>query len=366
MTIATRTHSAAHQPWLLALGALALLACGGCLKRLHGNGPPDQKDMVITDTDRTAVIDALATALHQQYVFPDKAELIDRALHDHLQRGDYANASSAAGFAETLTEHIAAVAHDKHLEVRYFERPIEPTGGDQPPEMVADENAEQLYNNHGVFEVRRIRFNLGYLKLHMFGRPEQATDKLAAAMRLLHDSRALIVDLRDCGGGDPETVTLAESYLVPASTHLIDMYTRVGDVTEHVAAKADLTGPRYPAGNPVFILIGEDTGSGCEAFAYTLQAQKRATVIGARSAGAANFGDPHRLTAHFMAFVPVGRPIDPITRSNWEGVGVTPDLAVAEDKALDVAERRCLQLILALEHKPSRREAIGKRIAELE
>lgn len=362
----TTTRTPALPPSRRALCALALLASAGCFRPRPGGGPPDQRDMAISEPERAAVIRELSAALQQHYVFPETAARIEAALHDHARRGTYANVTSAAAFAELLTAQLAAVAHDKHLEVRYFEHALAPAGDGPPPDVAAAEATEQQYNNHGVFEVRRIRFNLGYVKLHAFGRPDQAADKLAAAMRLVHDSRALIVDLRDCGGGDPDTVTLAESYLVPEQTHLIDLYTRATSVTERVMSRSDLAGPRYPAANPVFILTGEDTGSGCEAFAYTLQAQKRATVIGGRTMGAANFGDPRRLTEHFMAFVPVGRPIDPITHGNWEGVGVTPDLAVAEDKALDVAERKALQLALPRETKPSRREAIARRIAELE
>ncbi len=152
---------------------------------------------------------------------------------------------------------------------------------------------------------------------------------------------------------------------MPANTHLIDMYTRATDTTEHVHAIADLAGPRYPADKPVFILIGESTMSGCEAFAYTLQAQHRATVIGSHSAGAAYFGDPLRLTDHFMAFVPVGRPIDPITHGDWEATGVTPQIAAAPNKALDVAELESLQIVQQREPSKRRKAAMQKRISEL-
>ena len=173
---------------------------------------------------------------------------------------------------------------------------------------------------------------------HAFGRPTAlAGDKIAAAMRLVADTAGLIVDLRDCHGGDTDTVALAQSYLVPARTHLLDMYTRDDNATEHVYATADLAGPRY-LDKPVVILIGDSTASGCEAFAYAMQSRRRATLVGGPTAGAAYFGSPRRLTDHFMAFVPVGRPIDPTTQGDWEGGGVVPAVAAAAERALDAGE----------------------------
>jgi C-terminal processing protease CtpA/Prc len=160
-------------------------------------------------------------------------------------------------------------------------------------------------------------------------------------------------------------VTLAESYFFPANTHLLDLYERSTNTTEHARAAAELAGPRYAATKPVFVVIGEGTVSGCEGFAYALQARTRATVVGGHSAGAAYFGGPRRLTDHFMAFVPVGRPIDPITHGDWEGTGVIPTIPAAPDQALAVAERALLQLLVPEERNGRRRAAMQKRIAEL-
>lgn len=324
---------------------------------------PDEEDGPITETERRSVVEALSAALEQKYVFADKAKAIGLALRGHVERGDYAKLATAQPFARRLTEDMAALVHDKHLEVRYFEHPVAPGAGEHPPGE--DEEAQMLYLNQGVFDVRRMKFNIGYVELHVFGRPSAFAEKLAAAMRLVHDTQSLIVDLRECHGGDTESVTLATSYFVPAGTHLLDMYTRATDQTERVVAVEALAGPRYGADHPLFILIGEETGSGCEAFAFTLQAQKRATVIGAHSAGAAYFGDPVRLTDHFMAFVPVGRPIEPITHGDWEGHGVTPQIEVPPARALEVAEREVLARLLPREPSKHRQRDMQKRLGEL-
>jgi len=71
-----------------------------------------------------------------------------------------------------------------------------------------------------------------------------------------------------------------------------------------------------------------------EDFAYTMQALKRAPVIGERTWGGAHPARPYRLGEHFFAVIPGRRSISPITQGNWEGVGVIPDIAAAPDKAL--------------------------------
>lgn len=312
----------------------------------------------ITSAQRGAVIEKLAGALERHYVFPDKGRALGQALRAHLARGDYGAHATGEQLARAVTGELVAMAHDAHLALAYVEAPP-PAEGPDP-----EEAAEQRYNNYGIFEVRRLRFNLGYLRFNQFGRPAaQAADKLAAAMRLVADTAGLIVDLRDCHGGDTDTVTLAESYLVPAGTHLLDFYTRDDGKTERVRAATTLAGARYPADRPIFVLIGETTASGCEALAYTLQSQKRATLIGGHSAGAAHFGSPYPLADHFVAFIANGRPIDPITHADWEGTGVIP--AIATEHALEAGEQQLLQVLAPREPSPRRKADMQKRIAEL-
>jgi C-terminal processing protease CtpA/Prc len=69
-----------------------------------------------------------------------------------------------------------------------------------------------------------------------------------------------------------------------------------------------------------------------------MQALNRAKVIGERTWGGANASRPYRLSEHFAAFIPSRRSISPITQTNWEGVGVIPDIAATPDNALAVAK----------------------------
>jgi len=51
-------------------------------------------------------------------------------------------------------------------------------------------------------------------------------------------------------------------------------------------------------------------------------------------------------------FIPTGRVINPITKTDWEGVGVKPDVAVPEEKALKMAQRMALKKIAGKTEDP--------------
>ena len=76
---------------------------------------------------------------------------------------------------------------------------------------------------------------------------------------------------------------------------------------------------------------------------HTTCPRNRATIIGETTGGGAHPGGGFRISEHFGMFVPTGRAISPITKTNWEGTGVTPDVAVPADQALLVARLMALK-----------------------
>jgi hypothetical protein len=72
------------------------------------------------------------------------------------------------------------------------------------------------------------------------------------------------------------------------------------------------------------------------------------------------------LNAHFMMFVPSGLPISPVTHTDWEGVGVAPDIETSADDALDIAQVAILRTLMAVEADPRRKAQIEERVAELD
>ncbi|MEX2114665.1 MAG: S41 family peptidase, partial [Pirellulales bacterium] len=213
-------------------------------------------------------------------------------------------------------------------------------------------------------KVERLEGNIGYIQLRGFHPAELGGKAAAEAMQAVADTDALIIDLCTNGGGAPSMVALVCSYLFgPEPVHLNDLYFRPDDRTHQWWTLPYLPGDRY-VGKPVYVLTSERTFSAAEEFAYNLKNLKRATIVGETTGGGANPGGRKRLDDHFTMFLPSGRAINPITKTNWEGTGVTPDVAVPAELALKAAQLAALKAIIP-EHE-ARLEAMRKSSQTLE
>jgi C-terminal processing protease CtpA/Prc len=208
----------------------------------------------------------------------------------------------------------------------------------QTPDDLARMRRMVAETNAGFVKVERLDGNIGYIRLDFFMPGDDVARLIAAAMTLVAGTDALIVDVRENHGGDPATVALLVSYLYDeaAEVHINDIYSRTDDSTRQYWNVAGLPAPRY-ANKPVYVLSSHVTFSGGEEFCYDIQNLKRGKLIGETTGGGANPGGETRLADHFRLFVPTGRAINPVTKTNWEGVGVKPDVAVPAARALDTA-----------------------------
>ncbi len=284
---------------------------------------------------RNRVIDGALSKLDEYYVFPDTAKKMSAAIRDHQQRGEYDAVTDSTAFADLLTNHLRAVSHDKHLRVRYNASPLPGEGPGGRGQL------EQM--NCGFEKAQRLDGNIGYLKFNIFASPDFCRDIAISAMNSLAGSDAIIFDLRSNGGGDPAMVALISTYLFAERTHLNDIYNRADDHTEEFWTLRDVPGKRF-VGAPVYVLTSQRTFSGAEEFTYNLKNLKRATIVGETTGGGAHPVSGHRLDHQFTIYVPFARAINPITKTNWEGTGVTPDISVPASDALPTAEN------LAREH----------------
>jgi C-terminal processing protease CtpA/Prc len=220
--------------------------------------------------------------------------------------------------------------------------------------------------NFGVERIERLPFNIGYLNLRAFAPAAEAAPTIAAAMSVLAHTDTLIIDLRKNGGGDPSTVALLASYLFDERTRLNDIYFRDGDRTEQMWSSDFVPGTRYGKDKDVYILTSKHTFSAAEDFSYALKNLKRATVVGESTGGGAHPGAMVRLNPHFAMFVPNGRSISTVTKTDWEGVGVTPAVSVRAEDAMKVAQVAALKKIAAGEKSATKLARINARIAAVE
>jgi hypothetical protein len=288
---------------------------------------------------RARVVDRAAALLDSFYVLPDVAKRMGDSVRARLARGAYDEYDSGMSFAARLDDDLGTIAHDKHLGLRYSPRamPARPSTG-APPGPTADEIARQrrdLEEDNCAFQkVERLEGNVGYLKFDAFLDADICAPTIVAAMTFVSGTRALIIDLRQNGGGSPKTVALVASYLFDRRTHLNDLWTRSTDSTEQFWTRDTLSGRRFGGEKPVFVLTSSRTFSGGEEFTYDLKTLKRATIVGETTGGGAHPVRGRRIDDHFMIGVPFARAINPITHTNWEGVGVEPDVKVPAADAL--------------------------------
>ena len=292
---------------------------------------------------RNRVIDGAIAKLRDVYVLEDKAEAMVQMLKRRRDAGEYDAIVSGGEFAQLLTEQLREVSHDLHLNVNFSPVPLpappaQPAPQGPPPPAVLERMRQQMAQiNCGFVKVEILQGNVGYLKFNMFAPPDICGTTATTAMAFLENVNALIVDMRDNGGGDPAMVAHVTSYLFGERTHLNDLWTRSTGETLEFWTKPELPGKRL-ATQPVYVLTSSRTFSGGEEFTYNLQSLKRATIVGETTGGGAHPVRGERLDDRFTIGVPFARAINPVTKTNWEGTGVTPDVKVPAADALEKAQ----------------------------
>lgn len=302
-------------------------------------------------TTRNEQLDVLCDQVTQHYVFPDVANEIVAVLRGRISENTYAAMDDDAEFAEAVTRDLQSVNGDKHLRLIH--------SVDLVPEHDAfDQEAyreQAKLASYGFARVERLDGNVGLLDIRNLYDAALAGERATAAMTLVAEADALIVDLRRNGGGSPDMISLLCSYLFDEPTHLNSLYWRATDTTEQYWTLPYVPGARFGGEKPVYVLTSSFTFSGAEEYAYDLQARGRATIVGETTRGGAHPGTRYYLGPHLKSAVPSGRAINPVTGTNWETVGVQPDLKVPADDAFDVAYGLALQHVLTLGEEGPRR-----------
>jgi hypothetical protein len=298
----------------------------------------------IDDATKARVIDGAVANLNEFYVFPDTAKKMEEALRARQKRGAYDAGMDGETFAQKLTDDLQEVSHDKHLRVNFSLRALPKGPPERTPEMEARMRAQLERGNCAFEKAERLASNIGYLKFNGFADPAICGPTASAAMNFLGNVDAIIFDLRDNGGGDPKMVAYLSSYLFGERTHLNDLYERKNDKTTEYWTLTDVPGKRL-TGKPAFVLTSKRTFSGAEEFSYNLKNLKRATIVGETTGGGAHPVSGHRIDDHFTIGVPFARAVNPISKTNWEGTGVEPDVKVPADQALDTAKKLAMEQI---------------------
>lgn len=302
-----------------------------------------------TPAERRIVLEEIAARLEEAYVLADVAARMAQSLRHRARDGGYDGVAELSALAQQVTADLHAVSGDGHLRVRFHADPAQviPAWNAPSPEVELRHRRQSARANYGFVRAEILAGNVGYLRLDEFGDPMLGGETAAAAMRFLAHTDALIIDLRANGGGHPGMVVVLATYLFgDRRVHLSDFHLRGRNEVVQAWTAPFVPGPTY-ADKPVFVLTGPGTASGAESFAYDLQSHKRVQVVGQKTAGAAHPGGFVRVSAHLAVFIPNGRPVNPVTGSNWERTGVRPDVDVSVEEALPRAHALALEKLLA-------------------
>lgn len=294
------------------------------------------------NSSKTQILSDLKTEISKQYVLEEKVPEILAALESLSSPDTLSKFSTEKEFSETIDKKLSHF--DKHFSLEWTD-----------PKKVDDSQPSESYwdqldrKNSGFNKVEILKGNVGYIDFWGFDRVnDKSEQRVANVMSFVSDTDAIIFDLRNNGGGSPRMVQLLSGYLFNKRTQLSSIYWRHSDETDEFWTFRKVKGKKLPQ-VPVYILTSNDTFSAAEAFAYDLQSLKRATIVGEATGGGAHpmrfidFGDG------FIAGIPYGKAINPITKTNWEWVGVIPNIVSPKENAFEIAYRAALDKLLKTE-----------------
>jgi hypothetical protein len=286
-------------------------------------------------SERQRVIDGAIANLRLHYIYPDVAQQMADTLLAHQKRGDDDAMTDGDSFANQLTKQMRDVSHDMHLELVYSRDPLPQRQGGQSREAIARYRKAMKQENCTFEKVEILPRNIGYLKLNSFPDPAVCQSTAKAAMVSLNHVEALIIDLRDNHGGEPDMVALMAAYLFD---HPEYWYNPRENTTKQSWTRSPVPGNRL-ADKPVYVLMSGRTFSGAEQFCYDLKMLKRVTLVGETTGGAAHSGVWHRIDNHFGMGIPETKPINPFSQTDWAETGVEPDVKVKSADALETARK---------------------------
>jgi retinol-binding protein 3 len=287
--------------------------------------------------EKNEIISSIKTHLKESYIDMEVSKKMIIELDKNLKSNKYQKITSASEFSKKLTEDLQHISNDLHLLVRFepsrIAREKLAISAEKQLEMEKKIATQMAEINYGFTEAKILEGNIGYLNLRLFADVKYAEETATATMNFLSNSNAIIIDLRSNGGGVPSMMQLLSSYFFDETPVLLsDFYERKTDTKTQLYSLSNVNGKRS-SNKPLYILTSKQTFSAAEAFAYTLKHLNKAILVGEVTKGGANRTKRINLNDEFTISVPYIQSIHPITKTNWEGKGVQPNIETNENEA---------------------------------
>lgn len=302
----------------------------------------NNSDLILNKQILKEIIDTLTYKLENKYVLPDKATEMGSYIKKRYSQGFYNKITDPNILADILTKDVLSVHNDEHFYIEY-----NPKLAKQLATPDSNYIKEQLIinrsKNYGFKKVEILNGNIGYMDISYFAYLNKESERVAeSAFQMLSNCKAIIIDLRYGMGGQPEMVCNIAKYFLKDKTHFMDATVRNRDVIYNFDSEPDeYFKDLFDV--PLYILTSYKTFSAAEMLAFGLKNAKRATIVGEQTRGGAHNAPKSFLYKDFIIALPHGRAYSKITKTNWEGVGISPDINATADKALEVAELKIFE-----------------------
>lgn len=298
---------------------------------------------IFAQSDKTKLLTEISEKIKENYIDERVFKSIDSLFQSEIKTENFSSLDKK-DFAENLTQKLRTVTKDKHFFVKYLPD-YSPQNKISDKEQEKQNNFSNSLENFGFEKVERLEGNIGYINYKGFAAQKSSAKALEAAMNFVENTNALIIDLRENGGGDNSMLIEFCSYFFDKKTELYTTYFRNSGKTVRNRTKSNVLGKKYLNKN-IYFLTSQKTFSAGEAFAYFLQERKLATVIGEKTGGAANPVDHYYIDNQYLLLVPDGKITSTYSGKNWEHTGVIPDTIVTQENALRTAHLLALQEIV--------------------
>ena len=319
-----------------------------------------QQEFILDKAYKDKLLYSISDLIETKYVIPEVAQKSADDFRNKISSGYYDAINDARIFTEKVTNDLINITNDKHIHFRL----IESSDLSEEPESSLHHPIRYhrlgLKENNGFSKLECLEGNIGLFELTRFYNYSDVKDMVLNAMHFLSNADAIIIDIRENGGGSGDYLS---SYFLEHPTQLNSSYSRIDNYLTESWTLDDI-GMEQMTDIPLYILTSDKTFSAAESFAYDMKANKRAIIIGDSTKGGAHSVDLYNLYDQFEIYIPTARAINPITRDNWEGIGVVPDVnfdaAVALDTAIVLAKR------LATEYAKIKEEKLKSVVQEMQ
>jgi N-terminal domain of Peptidase_S41 in eukaryotic IRBP/Peptidase family S41 len=219
-------------------------------------------------TDPLLAIQSLADLVRVHYLFAERADHVASQV-EQLAGGQIATLSSAEQLAAELTDMLRDVTGDLHFKVT--SRVLTPEELAVAPEDRWKYSMPGVASNFG-FRSARVNEGTALLTLTSLDYIKWSGPTARAAMNFVRHAERVLIDVRDCQGGDPELIEhLAGYFLGGGPVELASVHWRDGRIE---VFHSDPHGAEFQFDPDValVVIVGPETASGGEALADALQA----------------------------------------------------------------------------------------------